>query len=309
MRCPLPRLRDECAFLVWMTNVTDAASWSLHWPAPAKLNLFLHITGRREDGYHLLQTVFQLLDWGDSLDFRVRQDGIIDRVNDVEGVPRGEDLVVRAAQALQQHAGTALGADIRLHKVLPMGGGVGGGSSDAATTLLALNHLWGLGVSLDELAALGASLGADIPVFVRGDSAWAEGIGEELTPLALPECWYVVVHPNVHISTAKLFRSKQLTRNCEVSIIADFTDGSYLNVFEPVAVQLYPEVKAVIDWLDERILSKSKMTGTGACVFAEVESEQDALELLSSLPAPWRGWSAKGVNRSTVFGKFFEKAE
>ena len=289
--------------------MTNTVPWSLHWPAPAKLNLFLHITGRRKDGYHLLQTVFQLLDWGDSLDFRVRQDGIIERVNEVEGVPRDGDLVVRAALALQRHAGTALGADIRLHKVLPMGGGVGGGSSDAATTLLALNHLWGLGVSLDELAALGATLGADIPVFVRGDSAWAEGIGEELTPLELPERWYVVVHPNVHISTAKLFQSKQLTRNCEVSIIADFTDGSCLNVFEPVAVQLYPEVKAVIDWLDERILSKSKMTGTGACVFAEVESEQDALELLSSLPAPWRGWAAKGVNRSTVFEKFFEKAE
>lgn len=292
-----------------MTSVTESAPWSMHWPAPAKLNLFLHITGRREDGYHLLQTVFQLLDWGDSLDFRVRTDGVIDRVNDVEGIPQDEDLVVRAAQALQQHTGTTLGADIRLHKVLPMGGGVGGGSSDAATTLLALNYLWGLEVSMDELAALGAALGADIPVFVRGDSAWAEGIGEELTPLELPQCWYVVVHPNVHISTAKLFQSKQLTRNCEVSIIADFTDGSYLNVFEPVAVQLYPEVKAVIDWLDERILLKSKMTGTGACVFAEVESEQDALELLSSLPAPWRGWAAKGVNRSTVFEKFFEKAE
>lgn len=283
--------------------MSESQSWSLGWSAPAKLNLFLHITGRREDGYHLLQTVFQLLDWGDSLDFRVRNDGAIVRVNDVEGVPESDDLVVRAARALKPFAADEAGVDIRLHKVLPMGGGVGGGSSDAATTLLALNKLWDLQLSTDKLAQIGASLGADIPVFVRGDSAWAEGIGEELSPLELPERWYVVVHPGVHISTAKLFQSKQLTRDCDVAIIADFIDGSCSNVFEPVAVQLYPEVKAVIDWLDEHSSFKSKMTGTGACVFAEVESERDALELLSKLPAPWRGWAAKSVNRSTVYEK------
>lgn len=285
------------------------ADWSVGWPAPAKLNLFLHITGRRDDGYHLLQTVFQLLDWGDLLDFRVRDDGKVIRVNDVDGVSADEDLVVRSALALQRHVGVSLGADIRLHKVLPMGGGVGGGSSDAATTLIALNHLWDLQLGVDELADLAGDLGADIPVFVRGDSAWGEGVGEVLSPLRLPSTWYAIVHPGVHISTAKLFQSKQLTRDSDVAIIADFIDGSCSNVFEPVAVQLYPEVKAAIDWLDERSVNQSKMTGTGACVFVEVDGEREALELLSCLPAPWRGWAAKGVNRSTVYEKLSKKRE
>jgi len=285
----------------------SSAGWSCGWPAPAKLNLFLHITGRRDDGYHLLQSIFQLLDWGDSLDFRVRTDGEIKRVNDVVGVPEHEDLVVRAARALQRHSAQSLGADIRLQKILPMGGGVGGGSTDAATTLLALDHLWELATPIDELAGIGASLGADIPVFVRGKTAWAEGIGELLEPLELPDQWYLVVHPGVHIATAKLFLSKQLTRDCEVSTIADFIDGGCTNVFEPVATQLYPEVKDALNWLDERLPRKSKMTGTGACVFAEVDSERDALELLSCLPAPWRGWAAKGVNRSTVYEKLCSK--
>ncbi|MGB0866287.1 MAG: 4-(cytidine 5'-diphospho)-2-C-methyl-D-erythritol kinase, partial [Granulosicoccaceae bacterium] len=256
--------RGACAFPVWMTEVSNALDWSEGWSAPAKLNLFLHITGRRDDGYHLLQTIFQLLDWGDTLDFRLREDGRIQRVNQVEGVPETEDLTVRAALALQRQSGTSVGADIRLHKVLPMGGGVGGGSSDAATTLLALNLLWGLHWGVDELADLGASLGADIPVFVRGETAWGEGIGEVLSPLELPERWYLVVHPGVHISTAKLFQSKCLTRDKPVVIIADFIDGSCSNVFEPVAAQLYPEVQAVLDWLSEHAGRQSRMTGTGA---------------------------------------------
>ncbi len=286
-----------------MTNDSKRTDWSNGWPAPAKLNLFLHITGRREDGYHLLQTVFQLLDWGDSLDFKIRSDGVIHRCNQVEGVPEDEDLVVRAAKLLQAHAREPRGADIRLHKVLPMGGGLGGGSSDAATTLLALDALWELHTPAEELAALGASLGADIAVFIRGNTSWAEGIGERLQSIDLPQRWYAVVHPGVHIATAELFLSKQLTRDCETTTIADFIDGGCTNVFEPVAKQLYPEVSDAMDWLDERLQGRSKLTGTGACVFAEVDSERDALELLSSLPTPWRGWAVKGVNRSTVYEK------
>lgn len=283
--------------------------WSCDWPAPAKLNLFLHITGRRDDGYHLLQTVFQLLDWGDSLDFRRRDDSVVARVNAVDGVPAEEDLVVRAARALQPLAAPGCGVDIRLHKSLPMGGGVGGGSSDAATTLLALNQLWGVGLDLDRLAALGAGLGADIPVFVRGHSAWGEGIGEQLAPIDLPERWYVVVHPGVHIATAKLFQAKGLTRDKDPIIIADFFDGSCSNVFEPVAVALYPEVKAVLDWFFERTGRVARMTGTGACVFAEVGGECEARELQRAVPTPWRGWAARGINRSTVFEKLCQKSD
>lgn len=286
-----------------MTDMPASYVWSRGWPAPAKLNLFLHITGRRDDGYHLLQTVFQLLDWGDTLDFRPRNDGKIQRVNKVQGVAEEEDLVVRAARALQQHSRTSLGVDVHLHKVLPMGGGVGGGSSDAATTLVALNHLWQLSIPLDELAEIGLSLGADIPVFVRGDSAWAEGIGEQLQSIALPPQWYIVVHPGVHVATADLFSSKRLTRSCKTTTIADFIDGDCMNVFEPVVLQLYPEVKAAKDWIDKHVPRKSKMTGTGACVFAEVNSEKEAVELVSLLPASWRGWPAKGVNRSAVYEK------
>jgi len=277
--------------------------WSNGWPAPAKLNLFLHIVGRREDGYHLLQTVFQLLDWGDTLDFRVREDGVVDRANDVPGVPVEEDLTIRAARALQAHAGISLGVDIRVHKVLPMGGGLGGGSTDAATVLLALNTLWDLGVSEDELAEIGRGLGADIPVFVRGNSAWAEGIGELLTPVELPQRWYVVIHPGVHIGTAELFQSEELTRDCDVVTIADFTDGKCSNVFEPVAAAIYPEVKHALQWLDKFTHSKSRMTGTGACVFAEFDSLDQANKVLQSLPEGWRGWAAKSLSKSTVFDK------
>ncbi len=277
--------------------------WSVDWLAPGKLNLFLHITGRREDGYHLLQTLFQLLDWGDSLDFRVRDDGVIARDNDVDGVAEDEDLVIRAARALQQHSGVSKGADIRLHKTMPMGGGVGGGSSDAATALLALNYLWRTELPIQSLCEIGLTLGADVPVFVRGESAWAEGVGERLEPVALPERWYLLIHPGVHIATAKLFQSKLLTRDCESTTIADFIDGSCSNVFEPVAKQLYPEVGAALDWLKDHVTGRSFMTGTGACVFAEVDSEREAQELLSLLPTSWRGWVAKGVNRSTVHEK------
>lgn len=290
-------------------NVVTAHPWHVGWPAPAKLNLFLHITGRRADGYHLLETVFQLLDWGDTLDFRVRDDGVITRLNDVPGVPEDEDLVLRAATALQRRAGVSLGADIRLHKSIPMGGGVGGGSSDAATALLVLNHLWSAGLSLQALSDIGAQLGADIPVFVQGRSAWGEGIGDDLRPVDLPARWYLLVHPGVHISTAELFQSNLLTRDCEMSTMADFIDGSCLNVFESVARQLYPEVGAALDWLDGHVPGKSRMTGTGACVFAEVDNERDALELLPLLPASWRGWVAKGVNRSIVHEKLSHESE
>ncbi|MEO8855602.1 MAG: 4-(cytidine 5'-diphospho)-2-C-methyl-D-erythritol kinase, partial [Burkholderiaceae bacterium] len=223
--------------------------WTV-WPAPAKLNLFLRIVGRRADGYHELQTVFRLLDWGDELRLRVRGDGEIRRVGEVPGVPESTDLVVRAARRLQQQAGTNLGADIEVDKRIPMGGGLGGGSSDAATVLVALNHLWRLGLDEDALAELGCQLGADVPVFVRGRSAWAEGVGEQLTPLALPPRHYVVLDPHEAVSTAALFQAPELTRNARRATISSFASGETTeNAFAPVARTRHPRVAAALDWL------------------------------------------------------------
>jgi len=276
------------------------------WPAPAKLNLFLHITGRREDGYHLLQSVFQFLDYSDELQFDVRSDGQINRLTPVAGVAAEDDLVVRAARLLQQTSGTSLGVDIQLHKKLPMGGGVGGGSSDAATTLLALNHYWQLGYSLEQLAELGLTLGADVPVFIYGEAAFAEGVGEQLQPIALDEPWFLVVKPPVHVSTAEIFSNPQLTRNCPAIKICDLRTGtipidSLSNVCEPIATRYYPEIGEVISWLKR--YGNARMTGTGACVFVAFDDESRARQALDELPQQWQGFVARGSNQSPLHRK------
>lgn len=273
-----------------------AAKLSL--PAPAKLNLFLHIVGRRDDGYHLLQTVFQFLDYGDELDFEIPVDGRIHRIGDVPGLGQADDLSVRAARALRERTGSSQGAIIRLAKRLPSGGGLGGGSSDAATTLLALNRLWGCGLQIDDLASLGLELGADVPVFVRGYAAWGEGVGERLEPVMLPEPWYVVVKPPADVSTAAIFSDPQLTRNCPRITISDFLSGGGGNAAESLVRKLYPEVGTALDWLDG--YSKARLTGTGACVFAAFEQRESAERALAERPSGWWGIVARGCNRSPL---------
>ncbi|MBN8442228.1 MAG: 4-(cytidine 5'-diphospho)-2-C-methyl-D-erythritol kinase [Thauera sp.] len=268
-------------------------------PAPAKLNLFLHVVGRRADGYHLLQTAFRLLDWGDTLDFALRADGALRRVNDVPGVAQDDDLVIRAARLLQRATGCRLGADITLHKVLPMGGGIGGGSSDAATTLIALNRLWNTGLRRAELQTLGLQLGADVPVFIFGRDAFAEGVGEALQPLTLPAAWYVVVFPNVGVPTAEIFRAPELTRDTPVIKIADFVTSTTRNDLQPVACSRFPEVKRVIDWLAQH--APARMTGSGACVFAETVSESDADRIAASCPERWQAWKVRSLSRHPMY--------
>ena len=275
--------------------------------APAKLNLFLHITGQRADGYHLLQTVFQLLDYGDELSFEITSDGIIAMQSPVPGVADEDNLVIHAAQLLQQHSGCSLGATIDIVKRLPMGGGLGGGSSDAATTLRALNQLWQINLPIDELAGLGLQLGADVPVFVHGASAWAEGVGENLQPVELPKQWYVVLNPGVHVSTAKLFSHPQLTRDCAAITIRGFHGGVGLrNVFQPLVSELYPPVKEALDTLSQLAVQCSVkdndgesrsplMTGTGACVFLACDSSSQAQNVLGGLPAGIAGFVAEGL--------------
>ncbi len=274
---------------------------SAGWPAPAKLNLFLHITGRRADGYHELQTLFQLLDYGDELAFSVRGDGRLRRLGDGAHAPADEDLVVRAARALQAATGCPLGADIRITKRLPAGGGLGGGSSDAATTLVALNRLWGCGLEEGALRALGLQLGADVPVFVAGRSAWAEGVGERLEPVDLPQQWYAVVCPDAHLSTAALFADAQLTRNCPRMTIRDFFAGRHQNVFEPVARRADAAVEQAFAWLSER--GGARLTGSGGCLFAAFETRAAAAAALAGLPRRWRGFVAQGVNRSPLLDR------
>jgi len=268
------------------------------WPAPAKLNLFLHITGRREDGYHLLQTVFIFLDQADRLSFEVNQTGGITRGYQIEGVEEQDDIIYRAARALQAKCGVEHGVDIQLDKVLPMGGGLGGGSSDAATTLLALNQLWGCGLSLPTLMEIGLSLGADVPVFIQGQAAWAEGVGEQITPVELPESWFVVLIPKISVSTAKVFANPQLIRDCPTITIRDFLAGQGHNVCEPIVTETYPEVRKAMDALGH--FAEARMTGTGACVFAAFATEDEARQAWSTLATDWDGFVAKGLNRSPV---------
>lgn len=273
---------------------------SLTLLAPAKLNLFLHIVGRRPDGYHLLQTVFQLLDFGDELGFSLRDDGQILLHSELPGVPVEQNLIVRAARLLQNHCPFPQGADITLAKHLPMGGGLGGGSSDAATTLLGLNRLWDLQLSIDKLAALGLQLGADVPVFVRGHSSWAEGVGEQCTPLELPERWFVVMTPNCSVNTAEIFNAEQLTRNTPAITIAAFSQGgsqiATRNDCQPVVEQAYPAVKNLLAWLST--YAACRMTGTGASVFADFPTRRQAEAVLAQKPADVSGFVAKGVNTS-----------
>ncbi|MGE0013004.1 MAG: 4-(cytidine 5'-diphospho)-2-C-methyl-D-erythritol kinase [Azoarcus sp.] len=261
--------------------------------APAKLNLFLHVTGRRADGYHLLQTAFRLLDWGDTLDFKLREDGLIRRVSDLPGDPEDDDIVIRAARLLQQSKHCSAGADITVHQVLPLGGGLGGGSSDAATTLMALNHLWRTGLSPEQLQALGLELGADVPFFIYGRDAFAEGVGEKFQPMNLEPAWYVVVSPGVGISTAEIFSSKGLTRDSVPIKIADFTASHARNDLQAVACRKYPEVAEAIDWLAQ--FAPARMTGSGACVYAAVDSEALAQRIVKQCPTPWLAWKASSL--------------
>jgi 4-diphosphocytidyl-2-C-methyl-D-erythritol kinase len=275
-------------------------TWGEIWPAPAKLNLMLRIVGRRADGYHLLQTVFQFIDMADELRFRVRDDGAISRAPVIEGVPEESDLVVRAARLLQSETGISLGADIELRKKLPMGAGLGGGSSDAATTLLALNHIWNTGLSRQELAELGLRLGADVPVFIHGVAAWAEGVGEQLEPVDLPETWYLVLFPSCHVSTAAIFSDPQLTRDSARITIADFFAGSRENDCLPVVSKGYPEVAEALRWLAG--YGEARLTGTGAAVYAAFESEGQAQKVLAQLPGHMSGAVVRGMNNSPVTG-------
>lgn len=265
------------------------------FPAPAKLNLFLHVVGRRPDGYHLLQTVFRFVDYGDSLAFAVREDGRIGRVNALPGLDPEQDLCVRAARLLQQETGCRLGADITLEKRLPMGGGLGGGSSDAATTLLALNRLWDLNLSRAALQELGLRLGADVPVFIFGESAFAEGVGEELQPLLLPDAWYVVLVPPVAVPTAEIFASGELTRDTKPIKMLHFSTGCGHNDLEPVVCRKYPQVAESLAWLKQ--FGDARMSGSGACVFAGFADEQEARGVLARKPAELAGFVAKGLHR------------
>lgn len=270
-------------------------------PAPAKLNLFLHVTGRRPDGYHTLQTVFQLIDWCDTLHFRRRDDGVVMRTNDVPGVDHDSDLIVRAARALQQATGTRYGAELTIDKVLPMGGGIGGGSSDAATTLLALNRLWGLGLPRARLMEIGLALGADVPFFVFGENAFAQGIGEELAPVSLPQSWFVVIHPRQHVPTAAIFSDRRLTRNTPISIIADFAACTNKfdfgrNDLEPIATAKFGEVARALGWL-RQYSPHARMTGSGACVFARYTCAETAQQVIERLPPEWDGRCVRSLSR------------
>ncbi|MBZ0104595.1 MAG: 4-(cytidine 5'-diphospho)-2-C-methyl-D-erythritol kinase [Sulfuricella denitrificans] len=267
----------------------------IDYPAPAKLNLFLHVVGRRPDGYHLLQSVFRFIDYGDSLRFKVRNDGRIMRSTELAGVVPEKDLVIRAARLLQEHAGCPLGVDIAVEKNLPMGGGLGGGSSDAATTLLALNRLWQLNLPRAELQQLGLQLGADVPVFVFGESAFAEGVGERLQPMHLPPAWYVVLVPPVSVPTAEIFAAPELTRNTTSIKIPLLLTADLRNDLQMVVCERYPRVAEYLDWLDQ--YGAARMTGSGACVFAEFDSENEANQVLARKPADWQGFVAQGMDR------------
>jgi 4-diphosphocytidyl-2-C-methyl-D-erythritol kinase len=269
------------------------------YPAPAKLNLFLHVVGRRADGYHLLQTVFTLIDRADRIRLRVRNDGEVVRVSDLPGVPAEKDLVVRAARLLQEASGTELGAEIELEKVIPMGGGLGGGSSDAATVLLVLDRLWKTGFGPEALAELGSALGADVPFFLHGGAAWGEGIGDELRPIDLAPAWYLVLVPPVHVATPDIFSAPELTRDTEVLKMADFSaeprGPRFSNDLEAVVTARHPEVARHLAWL--RGHGDARMTGSGGCVFAAYDSREAAERVLQQAPAPMQGFVARGLAR------------
>jgi 4-diphosphocytidyl-2-C-methyl-D-erythritol kinase len=268
------------------------------WPAPAKLNLFLHITGRREDGYHLLQTVFQFIQLEDEIDFTILDNDVVERSSILPGVDAEDDLVVRAARLLKEKTACQLGVDINVTKRIPEGGGLGGGSSDAATTLVALNELWQTGLSTEELAKMGLSLGADVPVFIHAHAAWAEGVGENFMPIEPEESWYLVIHPGCSVATAEVFNTTDLTRNTPAITIRDFLERGGLNDCEFVVRNHYKEVANALDWLAK--FAPAKLTGTGACIFASFSDEQEALTVKQQLPENWQGYVIKGLNRSPL---------
>jgi 4-diphosphocytidyl-2-C-methyl-D-erythritol kinase len=268
------------------------------WPAPAKLNLFLHVVGRRADGYHEIQTVFQLVDLADRLVIAPRRDAEIRRLDGPAGIPPEEDLCVRAARRLQEASHVGRGADIRLDKHVPIQGGLGGGSSDAATTLVALNEIWGLRMAPSILVELGLGLGADIPFFIHGQTAWGEGVGERLTPLELPPKHYAIVFPGVGISTAEIFQAPELTRKTPETTIRGFLKAGGRNDCEPVVAGRSPEVRRALDWLGRR--GSARMTGTGSCVFAAFDDRGSAQAALADLPRGWRGYVARGLDRSPL---------
>lgn len=277
----------------------DEAEWSIGWPAPAKVNLFLHVTGRRADGLHELQTLFQFLDHADALAYRVRGDGRVERTFGADDINPVRELALRAARLLQEHTGTRLGADLVLTKRIPAGGGLGGGSSDAATTLVALNHLWDTGLDTRSLSELALQLGADVPVFVGGHAAWAEGVGEQLTPADPREPWYLVVIPPVTVATAEVFGDPQLTRNSPPIKIADFLSRGGGNDCEPVVRRRFPEVGSALDWLAGQGATP-RMSGTGACAFGAFPDESRARRARARLPSQWRGFVARGCNQSPL---------
>ncbi|WP_462381986.1 4-(cytidine 5'-diphospho)-2-C-methyl-D-erythritol kinase [Pseudomonas sp. Marseille-QA0892] len=270
-------------------------------PAPAKLNLMLHILGRRPDGYHELQTLFQFLDHADQIGLTPRQDGRVVLQTPIENVAHDDNLIVKAARALQAATGSTQGADIWLDKILPMGGGLGGGSSDAATTLLGLNHLWKTQVSIDDLAALGLKLGADVPVFVRGFAAFAEGVGERLEPVQPDEPWYLVIAPQVSVSTAEIFSAPELTRNTPAIKVRTVLERGGRNDCQPVVAQRYEAVRNALNWLDK--FTDAKLTGTGGCVFGAFPSKAEADKVSALLPATLPGFVAKGCNVSPLHQK------
>jgi 4-diphosphocytidyl-2-C-methyl-D-erythritol kinase len=275
------------------------------WPAPAKINLFLHVVGRRDDGYHLLQTAFQFLDYGDQLRFGLTDDGRIVRTHELPGVTEEADLCLRAARLLKQATGNKTGAAITLMKRLPAGGGLGGGSSDAATTLIALNELWGTGLDVEALAQLGLRLGADVPVFIRGRAAWAEGVGERLTPVDLPETPYVVVCPPIQVSTAEVFADfsaqRGLTPYTPARTIRDLREGHWGNDLEAVVRRRFPPVEQAFSLL--RPYGSPRMTGSGACVFVAVPDTASGEKIISTLPSGFSGFVANGINRHPLLGR------
>jgi 4-diphosphocytidyl-2-C-methyl-D-erythritol kinase len=281
------------------------------WPAPGKLNLFLHVVGRRPDGYHELQTAFQFIDLRDSIHFYQRPPGVIERIGGIPGVAAEDDLVVRAARCLAAAAAEAgvspgHGVAIEVEKKLPMGGGVGGGSSDAATVLVALNQLWEIGFSLERLAEIGLGLGADVPVFVHGHAAWAEGVGERLVPVDFPEPVYLLLQPDVAISTAEIFKAPELTRDSPVITIAGFLQAGGRNDCEPVVRRRYPVVAGALDWLGRH--GPARLTGTGSCVFAPMVDSTHAAVVLADKPGEWRGWVTHGLNQSPLTARLqFER--
>ncbi|MBX2807401.1 MAG: 4-(cytidine 5'-diphospho)-2-C-methyl-D-erythritol kinase [Cellvibrionaceae bacterium] len=269
----------------------------LSLPAPAKINLFLHITGCRADGYHSLQTLFQLLDYCDHLHFTLRRDNQCQLSASINGVADDDNLIIKAARALQAKSNSQRGITIGIEKNIPMGGGLGGGSSNAATTLLALNHLWELDLSLNELCAIGLNLGADVPVFIRGHSAWAEGVGEQLSPVTLPQRYYLIIKPRCHVATADIFSDEELTRDTAAITVAAFFEQGGRNDCETVVCKHYPEVSAALKWL-RRHNAKAQMTGTGGCIFAAFSSVRETEHLAARMPNDWDYFIASGINQS-----------